>query len=72
MCHDPEYVAQLQSDLRHFTRLARRGDERAALSAERTSLELEALGVRPQTRSAIVETIIRELNPQPAQLDLAS
>jgi hypothetical protein len=49
MCHDPQYLEQLQSDLKLFTERAQAGDERAARSAEQTALELQRLGVKSAT-----------------------
>jgi len=46
MCHDQQYVEQLQSDLKLFTKRAQAGDERAARCAEQTALELQRLGVK--------------------------
>lgn len=46
MCHDPQYLEQLQEDLEHFTRLAESGNEAAARSADETALELQRLGVK--------------------------
>lgn len=49
MCHDPQYVKQLQDDLEYFTELAKAGDDSAGRAAEQTALQLQSLGVRLTT-----------------------
>ena len=71
MCHDPYSIKQLQDDLVYFTSLAEAGDRDAAGLAERTALELQALGVKPErpTRPLFennkpVDARLKELSPR--------